>query len=311
MSYLDALSKSNAMDFDHLAKVIEDQNTPKKQSNNDDRFWKLELDKTGNGFATIRFLPPALVNGVPEDKLWVEIFSHGFKGPTGKWYIEKSLSTLKDPGLRDAISEYNNALWNSVGDDQPDHPNRKQARNQKRRQRYVSNILVVSDPKNPENEGKVFLFNYGKKIYDKLQAEMFPKNPNMKRLNPFDPVVGADFNVIVEQVGGFPNYDQSRFAAPAPLGSNDTIEEVCPKAYSLDDLVSPDKFKSKAELASLLDAVMGFDVAAATAHLRQNKAGGSAPVAPAARPIPTAETQVSTLSEEDDADLEEFKKLVA
>jgi hypothetical protein len=317
MSYLSALKKSSAFDFDNIQKVIDEQNNPKKtakQNNKDERFWKLDLDKAGNGFATIRFLPPALdAEGKPEDKLWVRMFSHGFRGPTGKWYIEKSLSTIEG---RDAIGEYNSALWNSVGDDQPDHPNRKQARVQKRRLRYISNILVVADPQNPQNEGKVFLFDYGKKIYDKLQSVMFPKIPNVPRLNPFDPVAGADFNVIVEQVGGFSNYDQSRFSAPAPLGSNAEIDVICPKAYSLKDLVKPAQFKSAAELKSLLNTAMGFDVDLAIAAIKGTSVPTeSAPVAQTTPSKPNLTVEAVSgaddyADDEDDADLKKFKGLV-
>lgn len=317
MSYLATVKKSSAYDFDHLAKVIEEQNNPnankpKNKGRNDDRFWKLELDKAKNGYAVIRFLGPAVVDGSPEDVLWQRIWSHGFQGPTGKWYIEKSLTTI---GKKDLIARYNSALWNSTKD--KDHPNRKiVSEQQKRRTKWVSNIYVVKDPANPENEGKVFLFEYGKKIWDKLQAVMFPKVPGMPQLNPFDPVAGANFNIVVTQVAGFSNYDQSNFSSPAALGSNALIDEAGSKLYSLNELIAPDKFKTEDELASLLTAALGIDVEAAIQKLNAGaRAGGdsAAPAVSSPRVSPTVEDDDSPFieeEEEDDADMARLKSLV-
>lgn len=306
MSYLSSLKKSSVLDFDSLQKTIEKQNAPVNRNtreDQDDRFWKPEQDKAGNAYAVIRFLPPAIVNGVPEDAVWVQMFDHGFQGPTGKWYIEKSLTTIGQP---DPASEYNSYLWNLSEDD--NSPGRKQARAQKRRVRFVSNILVVKDPKNPQNEGKVFLFKYGKKIFDKIQAVMFPKIPGAPKLNPFDPVAGADFSLFMERVQGFPNYDQSRFESPSPIGTEAEIDVICPQAHSLKDLISPDKFKTREELQQRLNEAMGFDTTSvikstASANKFSQPASTVEPVK-----IKTAEDhQVS--DDDDDADLQEFKAL--
>ena len=310
MSYLSTLKKSSSLDLDHLAKVIDGQNNPQKKTfereDEDERFWKPERDKAGNAFAVIRFLPPAIVNGEPEDVLWVQTFSHGFQNPqTGKWYIEKSLTTINQ---KDPVSEFNSILWNSSQDD--NSPARKQARAQKRRLQYVSNILV-KDPKNPQNEGKVFLYKYGKKVFDKIQAIMFPKIPGAPQVNPFDPEKGANFNLFIEQVMGYPNYDQSRFDAPSSMGDETSIEAICSQAYSLKALVDPSNFKTRDKLEERLSEVLGFDV---VAYINSHKTG-AAPVAAVNAPVaatnyvpstpPTVEASVA----DDDADLEEFKRL--
>jgi hypothetical protein len=304
MSYLSTLKKSNTLDLDHLAKVIESQNNPTFKKEVDERFWKPERDKAGNAYASIRFLPPAVVNGNVEDVYWVRMFDHAFKGPTGKWYIEKSLTTIDQ---KDPLGEYNSFLWNSTNDD--NSPERKQARAQKRRQRYISNILVVKDPKNPQNEGKVFLFSYGKKVFDKIQGIMFPKFAGAPKINPFDPLEGANFNLVIEQVAGFPNYDQCRFDAPSPIGTEDEINAICSQAHSLKELIAPHNFKSREELQRNLNAVLGFDVAAyianETSPIPAKAAPKASPVQAAIQAaIPTVETDI------DDTDLEEFRKLI-
>ena len=310
MSYLSTLKKSSSLDLEHLAKVIEDQNNPQKTFKRevDERFWKPERDKAGNAYAVIRFLPPAIVNGEAEDVLWVRIFDHGFQNPqTGKWYIEKSLTTIDQ---KDPVSEFNSILWNSSQDD--NSPARKQARDQKRRLQYVSNILVVKDTKNPQNEGKVFLYQYGKKVFDKIQAIMFPKIPGAPQINPFDPISGANFNLFIEQVAGFPNYDQCRFDGPTPLGDESVIDSVCSQAYSLKELIAPDKFKSRAELEARLSEVLGFDV---VAYVQSNKAGAPPASVAVTAPTPvskpkTVEDTVSSVPDDEDDDLEQFRRLV-
>ena len=143
MATLSALKKSRKSFMESLHKEIEKIDTPSEsKSYVDDRFWKPEIDKSGNGFAVIRFLPP--VDG--EDVPWARVFNHGFQGPTGLWYIENSLTTL---GKKDPVSEYNSQLWNSGIE-----ANKEVARKQKRRLTYISNIYVVTDSKNPQNEGK-------------------------------------------------------------------------------------------------------------------------------------------------------------
>ena len=301
MSYTSALKKSSVLSFDNLQKTIEEQNNPQKANKDkykDDRYWKPVRDKSGNGFAVIRFLPPVLdANGEPEDAVWVKLFDHAFQGPTGKWYIEKSLTTLDQ---KDPCGELNSYLWNSTKDD--NHPNRKQAREQKRRVKYVSNVLVVKDPANPENEGKVFLFSYGKKIKDKIDNAMFPKIPSLPKLKVFDPIEGANFNLIIETVSNFPNNDQSRFDGPTAIDESD-IDRIMSQAHSLLELKTG--YKSRDELLARLNEVMGYDTQAFI------KAGGaSAPAASApSAAVPTAEDRTPAPDADDDDDLAQFQAL--
>ena len=176
-----------------------------KKSYNDDNYWKPELDKSGNGYAVVRFLPTPTDEEMP----WVSYFDHGFQGPGG-WYIEKSLTTI---GKKDPVSDYNTQLWNTGIE-----ANREQARKQKRRLHYVSNIYVVSDPKNPDNEGKVFMYRYGKKIFEMLKEAISPAFEDESAINPFDlRGEGANFKIKIRKVDGYWNYDKSEFDAQAPL----------------------------------------------------------------------------------------------
>ena len=248
-----ATLKKSSNTLDRLTKEIEKVNAPasdKKQG--DDRLWKLERDKSGNGSAVIRFLPAPAIDG--DDALpWVRYFDHGFQGPTGKWYIENSLTTLNQ---KDPISEYNSKLWNESTDD--NSWQRKQARKQKRRLHYVSNIYVVSDPKNPDNEGKVFLFKFGKKIFDKITMAMNPEFEGDSPMNPFDLWSGANFKIRIRTVDGYPNYDQSLFDASKPLNSDDgELEKIWKREYSLQEFLDPKNFKSAEELQRRLDEVLG------------------------------------------------------
>jgi hypothetical protein len=252
MSNFSALKKSSA-DIGRLTREIEKINAP--QSNDreaDNRFWTLTRDKAGNGSAVIRFLPAPAVDG--DDALpWVRYFDHGFKGPTGKWYIENSLTTI---GQKDPVSEYNSALWNASSDDASWQ--RKQARDQKRRLHYVSNIMVIKDPSNPENEGKVFLFKFGKKIFDKITLAMNPQYPDDPVVNPFDLWKGANFKLRTRMVAGYLNYDQSTFEAPSALSDDDAeLEKVWKSEYSLKEFVDPKNFKTYDELKKRLDEVLG------------------------------------------------------
>jgi hypothetical protein len=258
MSNFASLKKSSS-DLSRLTKEIEKINSPEKSTEReeDTRFWKLERDKSGNGSAIIRFLPTAEVDG---DSLpWVRYFDHGFKGPTGKWYIENSLTTLNQ---KDPVGEYNTKLWGdgSIKDDSYRRTERKQAREQKRRLHYISNILVISDPKNPENEGKVFLFKYGKKIFDKISLAMNPEFEGDKPVNPFDLWKGANFKIRIRTVDGYPNYDQSVWDVQKPLGDDDAeLEAIWKKEYSLKEFTDPKNFKSYDALKKRLDEVLGFD----------------------------------------------------
>jgi hypothetical protein len=249
-----ATLKKSSGSLDRLAKELEKINSVSNQKSEDTRFWQPEVDKSGNGMAVIRFLPPPAVDG--DDALpWVRIFNHGFKGPSGKWYIENSLTTLNQ---KDPVSELNSKLWNESSDDAS--PQRKQVRSQKRKLAYISNILVISDPKHPENEGKVFLYRYGKKIFDKITMLMNPEFEGDDPVNPFDFWKGANFKLRIRNVEGYRNYDQSTFESVAPLlGDDAKLEEIWKGQYSLKELIAPDKFKSYDELKRKLYQILELD----------------------------------------------------
>ena len=232
------------------AKLVSQVEKMNKGSNGaDERLWKPEVDKAGNGYAVIRFLPA--VDG--EDMPWAKLYTHAFQG-SGGWYIENSLTTL---GSKDPVSEYNSQLWNSGID-----ADKEVARKQKRKLSYYSNIYVVKDPANPDNEGKVFLFRYGKKIFDKITAAMQPEFEDEKAINPFDFWQGANFKLKIKKVAGFWNYDSSEFAAPsALLDDDDALEALWQKEYSLSELVSSDQFKSYDDLKKRLNYVLGLGAA--------------------------------------------------
>jgi hypothetical protein len=226
-----------------LVKEMEKMNTT--SSGGDDRLWKPEMDKTGNGYAVIRFLPAP----ESEDLPWVKLYTHGFQGPGG-WYIENSLTTI---GAKDPVSEYNRELWNSGND-----KDKEVVRKQKRKLSYYSNIYVVKDPANPNNEGKVFLFKYGAKIFDKVMAAMQPEFEDETPINPFDFWQGANFKLKIRKVDGYWNYDKSEFDRPEPLLSDDdAMEALWKKEYSLSELISPSEFKSYEELEKRLKYVLG------------------------------------------------------
>ena len=230
-----------------LTQEIEKLNQPQGGGGADERLWKPELDKSGNGYAVIRFLPAP--DG--EDMPWAKIWSHSFKGPGGQWYIENSLTTI---GKDDPVGELNRELWNSGRES-----DKATARVQKRKLSYYSNIYVVSDPAHPENEGKVFLYRYGKKIFDKLVEAMQPAFADETPLDPFNLWKGADFKVKIRKVDGYWNYDKSEFAAPATLGKLDDteLEEIWKQSYSLAEFEAPKNFKSYEQLKSRLNLVLG------------------------------------------------------
>ena len=242
MSFKDLKKKSGS--FEKLQAELEKTNNP-VTSFADDRFWKPELDKSGNGYAVIRFLPQP----TGEDLPWVRIWSHAFKGPGG-WYIENSLTTLNK---KDPVSEYNTELWNSGLES-----DKETARKQKRILKYYSNILVVNDPKHPENEGKVFLYRYGKKIFDKLTEAMSPQFEDETALNPFDFWEGANFKLKVRKVDGYWNYDKSEFEGTSAMldGDDAKLEEVYGKLHSLKKFLEEDNFKPYDEIRSKLNRVL-------------------------------------------------------
>ena len=225
-----------------LVKEVEKLNT---NGGSDDRLWKLDVDKSGNGYAVIRFLPAP--DG--EDLPFVKLYSHAFQGPGG-WYIENSLTTL---GQKDPVSEFNTQLWNNGTD-----AGKETARKQKRKLTYISNIYVVKDPANPENEGKVFLYKYGKKIFDKLTAAMQPEFEDEEAIDPFDFWQGANFKLKAKNVAGYRNYDSSEFTATSPLlDDDDALEAIWKKENSLAELVAADQFKSYEDLKKRLSYVLG------------------------------------------------------
>jgi len=242
MSFADLKKKAGS--FEKLQEELEKVNNP-VTSFADDRFWKPELDKSGNGFAVIRFLPQSKGEDLP----WVKIWSHAFKGPGG-WYIENSLTTLN---RKDPVSEYNTELWNSGIE-----ANKETARKQKRILKYYSNVLVESDPKHPENEGKIFLFRYGKKIFDKLTEAMSPQFEDEEAMNPFDFWTGASFKLKIRKVDGFWNYDKSEFATPTAIyGGDDTkLETLYGLLYSLTQFLGEDNFKAYDALKEKLNRVL-------------------------------------------------------
>jgi len=228
-------------------KEVEKIANPQSESNNrnDDRFWQPEVDKAGNGYAVIRFLAPPKGEDLP----WVRIWNHGFQGPTGKWYIENSLTTI---GKQDPVSELNTELWNSGSE-----ANKEVARKQKRKLTYYTNILVVQDSKRPENEGKVFLFKFGKKIFDKIKDVAEPQFEDEKPLNPFDFWEGANFKLKIRNVEGYRNYDKSEFDTPSPISNDDeAIETIWNKQHSLTAFLDAKNFKAYDDLKKKLSMVL-------------------------------------------------------
>jgi len=241
------LKSSRKRTLEKLTGELTKMQSGSQQSNGpDERFWTPTVDKMGNGVAVIRFLPAPKDEDVP----FVRIFSHGFKGPTGSWYIENSRTTI---GESDPVSDLNTKLWNSGIESDKDL-----ARDQKRKLHFISNILVVKDPANPENEGKVFLYKYGKKIFDKLNDLMNPAFDDEEPVNPFDFWEGANFRLKIRQVDGYRNYDKSDFDTSSSVSDDDNeLENIWNLQYSLQEFVDPKNFKSYEELQNKLDRVLG------------------------------------------------------
>ena len=250
--------KSKSMDISKLVNAATEAagqttNTNKYQ---DDRKWKPTVDEQGNGYAVVRFLPPADGQDLP----WVRYWDHAFKGPTGQWYIERSLTTL---GQNDPVGELNSRLWNSGIEE-----DKETARRQKRRLHYVTNIQVINDPANPSNNGKVFIYEFGKKIFDKIMDMMQPEFPGEEPVNVFDFWSGADFELKIRNVAGYRNYDKSDFKAPTPLaGADETqLEAIYNTLYDLNEFIVPNYpnahdanwFKSYDDLKAKLETVLGL-----------------------------------------------------
>ena len=296
---LSTLKKTNSLD--KLLNAVETENKPQeKKSYVDERLWKPVLDKTGNGYAVIRFLPA--VKG--EDLPWAKVWNHAFQGPTGQWYIENSLTTL---GNNDPVSELNSAYWNSGVES-----DKEIARRQKRKLQYFSNIYVVSDPKNPENEGKVFLFRFGKKIFDKCMEAMQPAFEDETPVNPFDFWEGANFKLKIRKVDGYWNYDKSEFEAPSPLFDNDdAIEEVWKQQYALNEFTAPSNFKSYDELKTRLDMVLAgtTTVGNVTTLMEDEPVENTVSVDTVEEPVPTSSTVTISSTDEEDDTMDYFQKL--
>jgi len=286
------MKKSNSLDK-LLGAAVKESAPQDKKSYNDERLWKPTMDKTDNGYAVIRFLPTPEGEEIP----WVKVWNHAFQGPTGQWYIENSLTTL---GQNDPVSELNTRFWNSGIES-----DKEIARKQKRKLQYFSNIYVITDSANPENEGKVFLYRFGKKIFDKVMEAMQPAFEDETPINPFDLWSGANFKLKLRKVDGYWNYDKSEFESPSALNDDDDkIEEIYGKVYSLAEFSSPSNFKSYDELKTRLDMVLSGTVAAATvadvmeSEPTANVTVNTKPVSPAA-----------TVVDDDDDAMSYFEKL--
>lgn len=303
----DSLKKTRNKSLEKLNEQLDKINTNKYTDPNEGKFWKPTRDKAGNGFAIIRFLPAPKGEEMP----FVRIWDHGFQGPTGLWYIENSLTTI---GQTDPVSEFNSKLWNSGSE-----ADKEIARKQKRRLKYTSNVYIIKDSANPENEGKVFLYQFGKKIFDKLNDLMNPSFEDEDPVNPFDFWEGANFRLKIRQFEGYPNYDKSEFDGPEPLFEDDSeLERVWEQQHSLQELLDPSNFKSYDELKTKLYRVLDLTQDAgptASSRMEQNdededldmsKLAGKTQEA---KPIAEDTPPFSTNDEEDDDDLAIFKEL--
>jgi len=297
---LSAMKKSNSLD--KLLGAAEQENKPlEKKSYVDERIWKPVMDKTGNGFAIIRFLPAPKDEELP----WVKLWNHAFQGPTGQWYIENSLTTISQ---NDPVSELNTKFWNSGVES-----DKEIARKQKRKLQYYSNIYVVKDSANPENEGKVFLYRFGKKIFDKVMETMQPAFEDETPVNPFDFWEGANFKLKLRKVDGYWNYDKSEFEAISALADDDEkLEEIWGKQYSLSEFTAPTNFKSYDELQIRLNTVLsGTTKVGNVTDLQRSNAFDDSPSTTTV--VDTKEEPAPTVSmsntEDDDDTMSYFEKL--
>ena len=261
-----------------------------KKSYTDDRIWKPTVDKAGNGYAVLRFLPAAADQELP----WVRYWDHGFKGPTGQWYIENSLTSI---GQTDPVGELNSRLWNSGIES-----DKQKARDQKRRLHYVTNVLVLQDPSAPQNEGKVFIYKFGKKIFDKIMDSMQPEFADENPVNPFDFWEGADFKLKIRQVEGYRNYDKSEFASPSGLyeGNESQLESVYNQLHNLSEFTDPKNYKTYDELKAKLMRVLGEESTAGAYTVKQeNMINEPAPAPQPRMAEPVTAEQIDTSGDED------------
>jgi hypothetical protein len=270
--------------------------TSEKKNYGDDRIWKPTVDKAGNGYAVLRFLPASEGADLP----WVRYWDHGFKGPTGQWYIENSLTSIGQP---DPVGELNSRLWNSGHDE-----DKAKAREQKRRLHYVTNVLVVQDSGNPANEGKVMMYKFGKKIFDKLMDVMQPQFADETPINPFDFWDGADFKLKIRQVDGYRNYDKSEFASASQLFSGDEgqLEGVYGKVHDLTEFSDPKNYKSYDELKAKLMRVLGEEADMGAPTMAQSIQVNEPVAAPA---MPSAPVTADEIPSNDDDTMSYFARL--
>lgn len=303
-----SLKKNRAASIDKLVQSAQKIGGGESGAKEEDKFWKPTVDKAGNGYAVFRFLPAPSGEDLP----WVRFWDHGFQGPTGKWYIENSLTSIGQP---DPVSEMNTKLWNSGIES-----DKEQVRKQKRRLHYVANVYIISDPSNPSNEGQVKLFKFGKKIFDKIMDVIQPQFQDEDPMNPFDLWEGADFKLKIRNVEGYRNYDKSEFSAPAPLlgGDDEGLEKVYNSCHSLQAYLDPKNYKSFDELQRKLNAVLGGNaspVRTAESIAMDDDADDAKPTAPraeAAKPMRTAKpVEVDEVAEDDDDTMSFFKKLAS
>ena len=300
MSFSNLKRNRNSISDLVSAASVGDSPTEKK-SYVDERQWKPTVDKAGNGYAVLRFLPAPEGNELP----WVRYWDHGFKGPTGQWYIEKSLTSI---GQQDPVGELNSRLWNSGIES-----DKETARTQKRRLHYVANVLVESDPANPQNEGKVFLYTFGKKIFDKIMDVMQPQFQDEDPVNPFDFWEGASFKLKIRNVEGYRNYDKSEFASPAPLlgGDDGELEQVYEQLFDLNEFTDPAQYKTYDELKARLALVLG-ESAPRTVQAENSLSAVREPTPIRSASAAEPEAVVANLSDDGEEDtLSYFAKLAA
>lgn len=292
------LKKNRSNNLDRLNQQLQKLGSSPITNYADEREWKPDVDKAGNGYAVIRFLPAP--DG--EDMPFVRIWDHGFQGPGG-WYIENSLTTI---GQTDPVSEYNSMLWNSGNE-----KDKEVARKQKRRLNYIANIVVLKDPTRPDNEGKVFIYKFGKKIFDKINDLMNPQFQDEEPVNPFDFWEGANFKLKIRNFEGYRNYDKSEFDSPAPLSDDDeNLEAIYKKIHSLQEFIAPNNFKSYDELKAKFYRVIGLDggLHAPKTTAEDDEVETKSYVAPKEAAAP-AMAQASPSSDDEDDDMSFFKKL--
>lgn len=298
MSFSDYL-KNREQAFQSVAQKLKSDTFEK--TNNNDREWKPTMGKDGTGYAVVRFLPGTDVSKAP----WVKVYNHGFQGPSGRWYIENSLTTL---GQQDPVSEYNSKLWNSGIED-----DKETARKQKRRTNYYANVVVLKDPENQQNEGKVKVYRFGQRIFDKIMEAMQPEFADEDPINPFDMIDGANFRIKLRTVAGYWNYDASSFEKASPLSEDEEkLEAIFNAQHDVQELVDPSNFKSYDELKAKLEEVLG--VSASAPEPQQQTYSSPAVEETATNEFAEAfkeETTTASSGSDDDDDLEDYFKSLA